>query len=200
MRQRRYYLRYLTDSEIHFLPGSDYRQVDLYVGGQEHACMHLIYARFIHMFLYDIGVVPVEEPFKKVIHQGMITHNGTKMGKRAGNAINPDDYDPNELRLYLMFLGHYFDGGDWSDKGIVGISRFLKRLTAWLCTESPDGEDLGVDALEDKIDEFARKFKFNRVVSTLMEFYNKNKGKVPSCESASKVARIVQVFAPGYEW
>ena len=115
-----YYLRYLTDSDSEFLPKEDYKQVDLYIGGNEHACMHLIYARFINMFLYDQGIVPEEEPFKKLIHQGMITKDGSKMSKSTGNVVNPEDYDQDELRMYLMFIGHYFDGGDWDDSKIKG--------------------------------------------------------------------------------
>jgi leucyl-tRNA synthetase len=139
-----YFLRYLTDSQDEFLPAGSYRPVDLYVGGPEHACMHLIYARFVHMFLYDIGVVPQEEPFNKVMHQGMITANGAKMGKSKGNAVNPDDYDQDELRMFLMFLGPYQDGGDWNDKGINGIRRFLGRMKRWLLSgrgHDPTGKD-----------------------------------------------------------
>ncbi|MPR13849.1 class I tRNA ligase family protein, partial [Microvirga tunisiensis] len=95
-----YYLRYLTDSETEFLPAGCYQPVDLYVGGAEHACMHLIYTRFIHMALFDMGIVPQEEPFRKVIHQGVIRKDGAKMSKSKGNAVSPDDYDPDELRLY----------------------------------------------------------------------------------------------------
>jgi len=118
-------IRFLDPPLHEFLPKEDYKQVDLYVGGSEHACMHLIYARFINMFLYDQGYVTEEEPFKKLIHQGMITKDGTKMAKSIGNVVNPDDYDPDELRMYLMFLGHYFDGGDWDDSKIKGIRRIL---------------------------------------------------------------------------
>ena len=103
-------LIHLTDSDSEFLPKEDYKQVDLYIGGNEHACMHLIYARSINMFLYDQGIVPEEEPFKKLIHQGMITKDGSKMSKSIGNVVNPEDYDQDELRMYLMFIGHYFDG------------------------------------------------------------------------------------------
>ncbi len=191
-----YYLRYLTDSDNYFLPAKDYKQVDLYVGGNEHACMHLIYTRFIHMFLYDLGIVPVEEPFKKVIHQGMITANGAKMGKSKGNAVNPDDYDPDELRMYLMFLGHYFDGGDWSDDKIVGLTRFLNRMRTWLKMEG--SETLDTTEFEKKIDYNVENFKFNKVVSTFMEFYNKNKNKALDTGSRARVATILKAFAPGF--
>ena len=112
-----------VDSSFYFIiycliKGIKPKPVDLYVGGNEHACMHLIYARFITMFLYDIGFIDFEEPFTKVIHQGMILNNGEKMSKSKGNVINLDSYDSDEIRFYLMFIGHYFDGGSWNDKNI----------------------------------------------------------------------------------
>ena len=191
-----YYLRYLTDSITEFLPASDYKQVDLYIGGSEHACMHLIYARFIHMFLYDLGIVPNEEPFKKVIHQGMITYNGAKMSKSKGNAVNPDEYDPDELRFYLMFIGHYFDGGDWSDTHIVGVRRFFNRMKKWL-SEIGD-ETIDLTNFEKQIDNNVDNFKFNKVVSSFMEFYNKNNKIKVNQETANRIIELLKVFAPGF--
>lgn len=192
-----YYLRYLTNSTYDFLPMADYKQVDLYIGGPEHACMHLIYARFIHMFLYDIGIVPVEEPFKKVIHQGMITKDGAKMSKSKGNVVDPMDYDSDELRMYLMFIGHYFDGGEWDDKNIKGIRRFLGRMGRWLADTGED--DIDTDDLLMYIDGYMNSFKVNKVVSTFMEFYNTNKGKRPTKECAAEIEEILQNFAPSFE-
>lgn len=192
-----YFLRYLTDSEEEFLPKNKYKQVDLYVGGAEHACMHLIYARFIHMFLYDQGIVPVEEPFKKVIHQGMITKDGHKMGKSKGNAVNPDDYDPDELRMYLMFLGHYFDGGDWSDQKIVGIRRFLGRMKRWL-QPIPNGIEFSIDDLLSMIDSYVLAFKFNKVISGFMEFYNDNKHLKLGPVTSDKIMKALKPFTPGF--
>jgi len=191
-----YYLRYLTNAEDEFLPRESYKQVDLYVGGPEHACMHLIYARFIHMFLYDIGVVPVEEPFKKVIHQGMITRDGAKMSKSKGNAVNPDDYDPDELRMYLMFMGHYFDGGDWTEDNMQGLRRFFGRMRRWL--EDTSGTPLDTSKLEDQLDWNVERFKFNKVVSSMMEFYNKNKAHKLDAPTADRLRTIMGVFAPGF--
>jgi leucyl-tRNA synthetase len=192
-----YYLRYLTDSDSEFLPIENYRQVDLYVGGPEHACMHLIYARFVHMFLYDIGVVPVEEPFKRVIHQGMITKDGAKMSKSKGNAVNPDEYDPDELRMYLMFLGHYFDGGDWSDTHISGVRRFFGRMKRWLADTS--GEAIDLTAFEKQLNYNVENFKFNKVVSGFMEFYNKNSKKPVDRVTADRIIDLLRVFAPGFD-
>lgn len=197
-----YYLRYLTDSKNEFLPKKDYKQVDLYVGGNEHACMHLIYARFINMFLYDQGIIPNEEPFKKLIHQGMITKNGTKMSKSTGNIVNPDDYDQDELRMYLMFIGHYFDGGDWDDSKIKGIRRALGKWKKWIeeATENITEEITfkEINDLQNKIDGYVESFKFNKVISTLMEFYNENKNKHLKQDIATNLEKIIKCFAPNF--
>lgn len=194
-----YYLRYLTDSDDEFLPMGCYKPVDLYVGGNEHACMHLIYARFIHMFLFDIGIVPQEEPFNKVIHQGMIKYQGEKMSKSKGNVVNPDDYDSDELRFYLMFIGHYFDGGDWSDGHIAGVKRFKNRFNKWINDDIDHGEEWHmeeIDKLKELIDGFIRSFKFNKVVSSFMEFYNKNKGVRLYWKDAQELRKMIECFMP----
>jgi leucyl-tRNA synthetase len=189
-----YYLRYLTDSDVEFLPRVKYKQVDLYVGGNEHACMHLIYARFVNMFLYDLGIVEEEEPFKKLIHQGMIKMNGTKMSKSTGNVVNPDNYNSDELRFYLMFIGHYFDGGDWNDKNIIGITKFFNRFEKWTSINGDDTIDL-ID-FEEQINSFVINFKFNRVVSSFMEFYNKNKDKKFNSTINKSLRKMLSCFAP----
>ncbi len=193
-----YFLRYLTNSPDEFLPKADYRPVDLYVGGAEHACMHLIYARFIHYFLYDIGVVPQEEPFNKVVHQGMITNKGHKMGKSKGNAINPDAFDPDELRMYLMFIGPYQEGGEWNDRGIVGIQRFLRKFHNFLQNATPNGETIDLEEFRSNIKKHVLNWKFNRVISTFMEFYNHNKNKVISTVQARELLTMLKIFAPGF--
>lgn len=191
-----YFLRYLTDSENEFLPKDSYKPVDLYVGGSEHACMHLIYARFIHMFLYDIGIVPQEEPFNRVVHQGVITLNGAKMSKSKGNAVNPQDYDPTELRLHLMFMGPYFEGGEWNESGIQGVKRFLKRVDTWLEKSKSEGKHIDLTEFENQIDKNVMNFKFNKVVSDFMIFFNKNKNIVLDIASSNRIKDILNVFAP----
>ncbi len=193
-----YFLRYQTQNPDVFLPQGAYQSIDLYVGGVEHACMHLIYTRFIHMVLFDMGVVPTSEPFKRVIHQGMITKDGMKMSKSRGNAVDPDPYDPDQLRLHLMFIGHYFDGGEWKDDGIKGVSRFLNRLQRWLQSSTPTGEILPLEAFQHHLDEQVSLFKFNKVVSGWMEFYNHHRNTTPNIASAQKIERLMQVFAPGF--
>jgi len=194
-----YWLRYLDPSnEDELFDKSKYIQPDLYVGGPEHSCMHLIYARFINMFLYDIGIVPKEEPFKRLIHQGMITLDGHKMSKSKGNVVNPDDYDPDELRMYLMFIGHYFDGGDWDDSKIKGIRRFIGRFSRWNESSVENGEDIDITQFKEKIDNFTESFKFNKVISSFMEFYNKNKNKTISNKTSNEITEMIRCFAPSF--
>ncbi|MBU1652423.1 leucine--tRNA ligase, partial [bacterium] len=131
-----YYLRYLSpdradvpfDKELvnRWLP------VDHYIGGAEHSVMHLLYARFIAKALKDAGWINFDEPFARLRHQGIITHKGDKMSKSRGNVVNPDNFVAHHgsdvFRMYMMFMGDYEQGGDWSDEGIVGIQRFVNRL------------------------------------------------------------------------
>jgi leucyl-tRNA synthetase len=196
-----YYLRYLdpNNPDELFAP-EKYKQVDLYVGGREHSCMHLIYARFINMFLFDIGVVPEEEPFKKVFHQGVITVDGKKMSKNQGTVVNPDDYDPDELRLYLMFIGPYDQGGDWNDKRMKGITKFIARMKVWLGAAVEGGESLDLTELRAEINRNIERNKVNLVVSSMMKFNKKNKSTVIDTDTAKAIADILRCFAPGFEY
>lgn len=190
-----------VDSSIYFiiyqsLIGIKPKQVDLYVIGKEHACMHLIYARFITMVLFDNGDIDFEEPFKKVVHQGMILKDGNKMSKSKGNTVNLDQYDADEIRFYLMFIGHYFDGGEWSDKNINGIKRFISKIKTWL-SESGD-EEININVFKDKIFEFTEKFKFNRVVSEFMILLNENKKKKISKNNIEELTMLLRIYIPGF--
>lgn len=191
-----YFIRYCDPNNQNELCSKEkYKPVDVYVGGSEHSCMHLIYARFIHMFLYDIGVVPQEEPFKKLIHQGMILNNGEKMSKSKGNTINPDDYDPDELRFYLMFIGHYFDGGSWSDKNIKGIRRFKGRFNEWMSREGDD--EIDIEPFKKKIFDYTESFKFNKVVSEFMTLVNKERTKNITPEIKKELIEILSIYMTG---
>ena len=153
------------------------------------------YARFIHMVLFDMGIVPEEEPFRTVIHQGMILNNGEKMSKSKGNTIDPDDYDPDELRFYLMFIGHYFDGGSWSDRNLVGVQRFIRRFIEWM---KRDGSDvIDVDSFRDAIFDHTMYFKFNKVVSSFMTLLNEHKGKSLNIECREKLIGLIEIYMPG---
>lgn len=190
-----YYVRYCDPANEHQLCAPEnYRQVDICVGGAEHACAHLIYARFVHMFLYDIGAVPTPEPFKKIVHQGMITKDGHKMSKSIGNVVDPNAYDPRALRLYLMFIGPYTEGGDWNDRAIGGVEKFLRRFDAWMEKEGDEAAD--IDAFEAQLDRDAAAMKFNKIVSGFMIFMNNNKNKALSPEQKMRLRNLLNIYAP----
>jgi len=139
-----YYLRYLdahNDKELASLDKIKYwMPVDLYVGGAEHAVLHLLYARFWHKVLYDIGVVNTKEPFQRLVNQGMILgEGGVKMSKSLGNVINPDEiinaFGADSMRVYEMFMGPLQVSKAWSTKGLAGVHRFLDRV--WRVSERP---------------------------------------------------------------
>lgn len=190
-----YLIRYCDPYNEEELCAKDkYRQVDLYVGGPEHATMHLIYYRFVHMFLYDIGVVPCEEPVKKLFHQGMILNNGEKMSKSRGNVVNPDDYDPDTLRFYLMFIGPYSDGGTWDDRNIAGITRFINRFKEWMSREGTD--EIDVETFKTKIFDLTEKMKFNKVVSEYMTLVNRERLKNLTPKIKEELISILEIYMP----
>ena len=185
-----YYIRYIdphNDKEIgdkklldHWLP------VDLYVGGQEHAVLHLLYARFWHKFLYDKGIVSCKEPFKKLFHQGMILgENGEKMSKSRGNVVNPDDvvknYGADTLRIYEMFMGPLEASLPWSSSGLEGARKFIDRVYR-LYTEKEyldkfndenSGElDYSYNFLVKKVTSDFENLQFNTAISQMMIFIN----------------------------
>lgn len=198
--------------------------VDLYVGGAEHAVLHLLYARFIYKFLYDIGTVPKEcgdEPFVKLKNQGIVLgEDGQKMSKSRGNVINPDDvieqYGADTLRMYEMFMGPFEDMKPWSTKGIVGIKRFLDRV--WLVINEHIRKNEGslfkskssklIHKTIKKVTEDIEAFKFNTAISTMMEWFNardwgmklnkdgKLEGEEFDLEAVKKFIIILSPFAP----
>lgn len=188
-----------VDSSIYtiiysIMKGIKPKPVDLYVGGSEHSCMHLIYFRFITMFLYDIGFIDFEEPVIKLIHQGMILNEGEKMSKTKGNVVCLDDYDPDIIRFYLMFIGHYFDGGSWSDENIIGIQRFINKMKTWL---SKTGDDtIDIESFKKTIFDYTDSFKFNKVVSSFMILLNQNKSKSLTSECKEELIKLLEIYTP----
>lgn len=187
-----YYLRYIdphnekmiADPEKlkHWLP------VDLYIGGVEHAVLHLLYARFWHKVLYDLGVVPTKEPFQKLYNQGMILGEGNeKMSKSKGNVINPDDivasHGADTLRLYEMFMGPLDAAIAWSEKGLDGSRRFLDRVWRLIITDENSINKKIVDSNNHSLDKVYNQtvkkvtedfdtLSFNTAISQLMVFIN----------------------------
>jgi len=184
-----YYLRYIDpkNSEALVDPGKEkeWMPVDVYVGGAEHATRHLIYARFWHKFLHEHGVVSTDEPFRKLVHVGLIlAEDGRKMSKRWGNVVNPDDivseFGADAMRLYEMFMGPFSQLIAWNTDGVVGTRRFLDKvwkLKDKLTTDNlqPTTEkktDSAVHRAVAKVTDDIEGFRFNTAVSTLMELAN----------------------------
>jgi leucyl-tRNA synthetase len=182
--------------------------VDLYVGGQEHAVGHLLYSRFWTKVLFDAGLCPVDEPFKKLVNQGMICRDGAKMSKSKGNGVSPDDvirdYGADTLRVYEMFMGPFTQTKDWQDSNLAGVLRFLNRVER-MCVD-----DNGVGLLTDaaplqnelrllhktikKITEDMAAMSFNTSVAQMMIFVN---GMYESgCRSKSIIKEFLILLSP----
>ncbi len=183
-----YFLRYVDPHNNKELVSKEnaqkYLPVDMYIGGVEHAVLHLLYSRFWTMFLHDIGVVDFDEPFTKLFNQGMITgKNGIKMSKSKGNVISPDDlvenYGCDSLRMYELFVGPPELDAEWDDRGIDGVYRFLSRFYN-LVMENKDKKDFTpsremVRVHNKMIDTITRRFdsfSLNTVISGFMEYTN----------------------------
>lgn len=187
-----YWLRYTdphNDKELASKEALDYwSPVDLYIGGAEHAVLHLLYARFWHKFLYDLGVVPTPEPFMKLVNQGMILgNNHEKMSKSKGNVVNPDDivdqYGADTLRLYEMFMGPLTESVPWDEKGLHGANKWVHRVWRLIMDDNNHLRDR-ISTINDgkldkiynqtvkKVTEDYERMHFNTAISQLMVFVN----------------------------
>ncbi|MGB5695707.1 MAG: leucine--tRNA ligase [Polyangiales bacterium] len=206
-----YYLRFIDPDNDHALCSAELARrwlpVDLYVGGAEHAVLHLLYARFWHKVLYDEGLVFDEEPFKKLVHQGMILgEGGQKMSKSRGNVVNPDDivteFGADSMRVYEMFMGPLEATKPWSTSSIAGVRRFLDRVFA--VTLRADAGAKPNDALTRLTHRTVRKvthdieaMRFNTAISAMMVLTNElmKLDDVPT-ESLEVLAKLIHPFAP----
>ncbi|HEY9188533.1 MAG TPA: leucine--tRNA ligase [Ignavibacteria bacterium] len=178
--------------------------VDMYIGGNEHAVLHLMYTRFICMALHDLGLIHFEEPFKRFRAHGLIIKDGNKMSKSKGNIVNPDEYidkyGADTFRMYLMFLGPYQEGGDFRDSGIIGIHRFLEKvnsLSELNFTDETDFDDETNTILHQTIKVVTSDFeslKYNTAIARLMEFLNYIREK--NITSKLIIKYFTQLLAP----
>ena len=212
-----YYLRYIDPKNTEQLADpkllEEWLPVDLYIGGAEHAVLHLLYARFWHKVLYDIGVVQMKEPFQKLFNQGMILGEGNeKMSKSKGNVVNPDDivetHGADTLRVYEMFMGPLDASIAWSENGLDGSRRFLDRVYRLFVNEdgtlSQKVQNKTNESLEkvyhqtvQKVTEDIDKLGFNTAISQLMVFVNEcYKQDVIPVEYATGFIKLLSPFAP----
>ncbi|GGB02748.1 leucine--tRNA ligase [Macrococcus hajekii] len=209
-----YYLRYIDPHNDEALADpeklKEWLPVDLYIGGAEHAVLHLLYARFWHKVLYDIGVVPTKEPFQKLVNQGMILGEGNeKMSKSKGNVVNPDDivesHGADTLRLYEMFMGPLEASIAWSTNGLDGARRFLDRIYRLFITEhgtltekiteeaTPAMEKVYHQTVK-KVTEDFDTLGFNTAISQMMVFINE--GYKQDKINKSYVEAFVKMLSP----
>ena len=205
-----YYLRYMDPHNPDALVGKDaidyWHQVDWYNGGMEHTTLHLLYSRFWHKFLYDLGVVPTKEPYMKRTSHGMILgEGGEKMSKSRGNVINPndiiDEFGADTLRLYIMFIGDFEKAVPWSSTAVKGCKRFLDRV--WNLAENPLSGDEMTGANETEIHKAIKKvgediesMKFNTAIATLMSLVNHFYDNRPSRGDIKALILLLSPFAP----
>ena len=181
--------------------------VHSYIGGNEHAVLHLLYSRFVTMVLHDAGHLAFEEPFTKFRAHGMIIRDGAKMSKSRGNVVNPDEYierwGADTFRTYLMFLGPYEEGGDFRDQSIAGVRRFLDRLWSSVVDATDRGEP---DAtVMRKLHQTIRKVSadipalgYNTAIAAMMEYLNvvrRGERRAHRAE-VEPLVQLVAVFAP----
>jgi len=182
--------------------------VDMYVGGNEHAVLHLLYSRFLCMAFHQIGLVDFEEPFSKFVAHGIITKDGGKMSKSKGNVVNPDDfikqYGADAFRVYLMFMGDYLEGGDFQDGGVPAMRGFLDRVWSNLTQENQDpAEPRDKETLYwlhrtiKAVTSDIQRFSYNTACARLMELLNHiSRTNVPNKIVSETYIKLLSPFAP----
>ncbi|MCG2685786.1 leucine--tRNA ligase, partial [Candidatus Parcubacteria bacterium] len=208
-----YFFRYPStrsarSGQVPFDPGltKKWLPVDMYIGGQEHACLHLMYTRFLTMAFRDLGLIEFEEPFKRFYAHGLIISEGVKMSKSRGNVVIPDEYikkyGADTLRCYLMFLGPFDQGGDFRGQGVGGMRRFLNRV--WRLADRvgdchlEDGEHRSLERLVHrtikKVGGDIEELKYNTAIAAMMELVN----ELTACQSVPREALeyLVLLLAP----
>jgi leucyl-tRNA synthetase len=181
--------------------------VNSYIGGNEHAVLHLMYARFITMVLHDLGQLDFEEPFRTFRAHGHIIRDGAKMSKTKGNIVNPDQYfekwGADTFRTYLMFLGPFEEGGDFRDQGISGVRGFLNRL--WLAVSDATAEGAADPTVMRKLHQTIRKvgddiprLGYNTAIAAMMEYMNtlRKNDRTPHRQEVQPLVQLVSPFAP----
>ncbi len=206
-----YFLRYpSTDfDDVPFDPGltKKWLPVNSYIGGNEHAVLHLLYSRFVTMVLHDAGRLEFEEPFVRFRAHGTIVRDGAKMSKSRGNVVNPDQYvdrwGADTFRTYLMFLGPYEEGGDFRDQSVAGVRRFLDRLwsSAIDATTSGAPDPAVVRKLHQTIKKVSRDIpalSYNTAVAAMMEYLNvvRRGERTPHRDEVEPLVQLVSPFAP----
>jgi leucyl-tRNA synthetase len=183
--------------------------VDMYIGGEEHAVLHLLYSRFITMALHDAGLLPFEEPYTRFRKHGLLIKDGSKMSKSKGNFVIPDAYieewGADCFRMYLMFLGPYQEGGDFRDEGLQGVSRFLYRLWDTVVPADQLGAEPASGSIERalhatirKVTEDIGELRYNTAIAALMEYLNavREGGRAANRAEVEPLVPLVAPFAP----
>ena len=206
-----YFLRYPSSSrdDVAFDPAltKKWLPVHSYIGGNEHAVLHLLYSRFVTMVLHDMGYIDFEEPFTRFRAHGLLVKDGAKMSKSRGNVVIPDqyieDWGADTFRTYLMFLGPFEEGGDFRDAGISGVKRFLDRL--YRAVQDARVEGPVDDAVRRKLHQTIRKvgddlarLSYNTAIAAMMEYMKtlKANDRAPHVEEVRPLVQLAAPFAP----
>lgn len=184
--------------------------IDMYIGGKEHTVLHLLYTRFVTMALYDQGHLEFEEPFERFFGHGLLIKEGKKMSKSKGNIINPDEYigkyGADAVRMYLMFLGDFSQGGDWRDTGMKGMHRFINKVWKLFEEREIDGKGVKDMSMIDRtiagIEKDIERLRYNTAIAKIMEFINwyveneKHFNKEERKKVFKTLALVMAPFAP----